>query len=90
MIKHSAESYQPKKNELIKSEEEMQNIWNTSVPSHEKVKQFTKELKKFRSLLKTMAEPVKVQIHQQAETVRPSNDTSTQESTTNEIDGTIV
>ena len=46
MIKHSAESYQPKKNELIKSEEEMQNIWNTSVPSHEKVKQFTKELKK--------------------------------------------
>ena len=37
-----------------------------------------------------MAEPVKVQIHQQAETVRPSNDTSTQESTTNEIDGTIV
>ena len=46
--------------------------------------------KKFRSLLKTMAEPVKVQIHQQAETVRPSNDTSTQESTTNEIDGTIV
>ena len=33
---------------------------------------------------------MKVQIRQQAETVRPSNDTSTQESTTNEIDGTIV
>ena len=37
-----------------------------------------------------MTEPAKVQIHQQAETVKPSYDSSTQESTTNEIDGTIV
>ena len=75
MTKHSAKSYQPKKNELIKSEEEMQNIWNTSVHAHEKVKQFTEELNKFRSLLKTMTEPAKVQIHQQAEAVKPSDDT---------------
>ena len=67
MTKHSAKSYQPEKNELIKSEEEMQNVWNTSVPPHEKVKQFTEELNKFRSLLKTMTEPVKVQVQQQAE-----------------------
>ena len=86
MTKHSAKSYQPEKNELLKSEEEMQNI---SVPPHEKVKQFTEELNKFRSLLKAMTEPVKVQIHQQAERVKPSYDTSTQESTTNEIDGTV-
>ena len=52
MTKHSAKSYQPEKNELIKSEEEMHNVWNTSVPPHEKVKQFTEELNKFRSLLK--------------------------------------
>ena len=64
MTKHSAKSYQPEKNKLTKSEEEMQNIWNTSVPPHEKVKQFTEELKKFRSLLKKMAKPVKVQFHQ--------------------------
>ena len=57
---------------------------------HEKVKQFTEKLNKFRSLLKTMTEPVKVQIRQQTETVKPSGDTSTQESTTNEIDGSIV
>ena len=60
MTKHSAKNYKPEKNELIKSEEEMQNIWNTSVPPHEKVKQLTEELNKFRSLLKTMTEPVKV------------------------------
>ena len=90
MTKHSAKRYQPEKNELIKSEEEMQNIWNSSVPPHEKVKQFTEELHKFRSLLKTMAEPVKVQIHQQAERVKPCYDTSTQKSTINEIDGTII
>ena len=90
MTKHRAKSYQSEKNKLIKSEEEMQNIWNTSVPPHEKVKQFTEEINKSRSLLKTMTEPVKVQIHQQAETVKPSDDTSTQESATNEIDRTIV
>ena len=56
--KHSAKSYQPEKNELIKLEKEMQNVWNASVRPHEKVKQFTEELKKFRSLLKTMTEPV--------------------------------
>ena len=78
MTKHSAKSYKPEKNELIKSEEEMQNIWNTSVPPHEKVKQLTEELNKFRSLLKTMTEPVKVQIHQQGERVKPSYNTSTQ------------
>ena len=32
MTNHTAKSYQPEKNELIKSEEVMQNIWNTSVP----------------------------------------------------------
>ena len=85
MTNHTAKSYQPEKNELIKSEEVMQNIWNTIVP-----KQLTEELNKFRSLLKTMTEPVKVQIHQQVETVKPSYDTSTQESTTNQIDLTIV
>ena len=58
MKKHSAKSYQPEKNELIKFEKEMQNVWNASLPPHEKVKQFTEELKKFRSLLKTMTEPV--------------------------------
>ena len=31
MTKCSAKSYQPEKQELIKSEEEMKNIWNTSV-----------------------------------------------------------
>ena len=62
MTKHSAKSYQPEKNKLIKSEEEMQSVWSTIVLPHEKVKQFTEELNKFRSLLKTMSEPVKVQI----------------------------
>ena len=37
-----------------------------------------------------MTEHVKVQIQQQAERVKPSYDISTQESTTNEIDGAIV
>ena len=60
MTKHSAKSYQLEKNKLIKSEKEMQNIWNTSVPPYEKVKQFTEELNKSRSLLKTMTEPVKI------------------------------
>ena len=69
MTKHSAKSYQPDKNELIKKEEEMQNNWNTSVLSHEKSETVHRKLNKFRSLLKTMIEPVKVQIHQQAETV---------------------
>ena len=77
MIKHRARSYQPEKNELIKSEEEMQNVWNTSVPPHEKVKQFTEELNKIRSLLKTMTEPVNMQIQQK---VKPSYNTSTQKS----------
>ena len=80
MIKQRARSYQPEKNELIKSEEEMQNVWNTSVPPHEKVKQFTEELNKIRSLLKTMTEPVNMQIQQQAEKVKPSYNTSTQKS----------
>ena len=62
MTKHSAKSYQPEKNKLIESEEEMQSVWSTIVLPHEKVKQFTEELNKFRSLLKTMSEPVKVQI----------------------------
>ena len=44
MPKRNAKSYQRKKNELIRFEEEMQNVWNTSVPPHEKVKQFTAEL----------------------------------------------
>ena len=70
MTKHSAKSYQPEKNEQIKSEKEMQNVWNASVPPHEKVKQFTEELNKFRSILKTMTEPVKVQVQQQAERVK--------------------
>ena len=61
----------------------MQNIWNISVPSHEKVKQFTEELNKFKSHLEEMTEPEKVPIHQQAERVKPSYDTSTRESTTN-------
>ena len=90
VIKHSPKSYQSEKNELIKSEEEIQDVWNTSVPPHEKVKQFTEVLNQFRSLLKTMAEPVKVQIYHQSETARTSDDTSTQESTTNEIDETIA
>ena len=68
----------------------MQNIWSTSVPPHEKVKHFTEELNKFRSLLKRITEPVKVPIHQQAETVKPSCTTSTKESRTLEIDGTIA
>ena len=86
----SAKSCQPEKNELIKFEGNMENVWNTIVPRHEKVKLFSKELDKFRSLLKTMTEPVKVQIHQQAETVKPSYETSTPENATNETDGTIV
>ena len=32
----------------------MQNVWNTSVPPHEKVKQFTEELNKCKSLMKTI------------------------------------
>ena len=87
MTKHSAKSYQVEKNELIKSEEEMQNIWNTSVPPHEKVKQFTEELNKFKLLLKTMKEPVKVQIYRQAETVKLYDHTSTQESTLTRLMG---
>ena len=90
MTKHRAKSYQPEKNELIKSEEKIQNLWNTSVPPHEKVRQCTEKLNKFRSLLKTVTEPVTVQIQQQAERVKPSYETSTQESTANEIDWTIV
>ena len=86
----SAKSCQPEKNELIKFEGNMENVWNTIVPRHEKVKLFSKELDKFRSLLKTMTQPVKVQIHQQAETVKPSYETSTPENATNETDGTIV
>ena len=86
----SAKSCQPERNELIKFEGNMENVWNTIVPRHEKVKLFSKELDKFRSLLKTMTEPVKVQIHQQAETVKPSYETSTPENATNETDGTIV
>ena len=62
MTKHSAKSYQPEKNKLIQPEEEMQSVWSTSVVPHEKVKQFTEELNKFRSFLTTMTEPVKVQI----------------------------
>ena len=90
MTKHRAKSYQPEKNELIKSKEKIQNLWNTSVPPHEKVRQCTEKLNKFRSLLKTVTEPVTVQIQQQAERVKPSYETSTQESTANEIDWTIV
>ena len=90
MTKHRAKSYQPEKNELIKSKEKIQNLWNTSVPPHEKVRQRTEKLNKFRSLLKTVTEPVTVQIQQQAERVKPSYETSTQESTANEIDWTIV
>ena len=86
----SAKSCQPERNELIKFEGNMENVWNTIVPRHEKVKLFSKELDKFRSLLKTMTQPVKVQIHQQAETVKPSYETSTPENATNETDGTIV
>ena len=37
-----------------------------------------------------MTEPVKVQIHQQAERVKCSFDTSTQESRNNETDGNII
>lgn len=62
----------------------MQNVWNTSVPPHEKVKLFTKELNKFRSLLKQW-QAVKVQIHEQVKTVKPLYETSTQETTTNEM-----
>ena len=58
--KHTAKSYQPEKSELIKSEEEMQNFWDSSVPPHEKVKLFIEKLNKFKSLLKTIAEPLKV------------------------------
>ena len=42
----------------------MQNVWNTRLPPDEKVNLFIKEINIFRSLLKTMTESVKVQIHQ--------------------------
>ena len=87
IIKRSTKSYQHEKNDLIKSKGEMQNIWNTSVPPHEKVKQFTEELNKFKLLLKTMKEPVKVQIYRQAETVKLYDHTSTQESTLTRLMG---
>ena len=64
----------------------MKNIWNTSVPPDEKVKLFIKKFNKFRSLLKTMKEPVKVQIHQQNETVKRLHE----KSKTNGIGGAIV
>ena len=54
----------------------MQNILNVSVLPHEKVKQFTEELYKFKSFLETML--VKVITHQQAERVKPSYDIFTQ------------
>ena len=37
-----------------------QKVWNTSIPPHEKVKLFTEEFNKFKSLLKTITKPVKV------------------------------
>ena len=88
LTKHIAKRYQLERDDLIKSDEEMQNILNVNVPPHEKVKQFTEELYKFRSLLETML--VKVKIHQQAERVKPYYDISTQESITKEINGSIV
>ena len=66
--KHTAKSYQPEKSELIKSEEGMQNVWDSS--AHQKVKLSTEELNKFKSLLKTM--PLKVQIQQQDAQQTPS------------------
>ena len=66
----------------------MQNILNVSVLPHENVKQFTEEHYKFKSLLETML--VKVKIHQQAERVKPSSNIFTQETTTKEINGSIV
>ena len=65
LTKHTVKSYQPEKSELIKSEKEMQSVWDSSVPAHEKVKLCTEELNKSKSLLKTMAEPPKVKIQQQ-------------------------
>ena len=65
LTKNPVKSYQPEKSELIKLEEEMQSVWDSSAPPHEKVKPFTEELNKFKSLLKTMAEPLKGQIQQQ-------------------------
>ena len=50
----------------------MQNVWDSSVPPHEKVKLFTEELNKFKSLLKTVAEPLKVQMQQQDVQETPS------------------
>ena len=50
----------------------MQSVWDRSVLPHEKVKLFTEELNKFKSLLKTMVEPLKVQIQQQDVQQTPS------------------
>ena len=50
----------------------MQSAWDTSALPNEKLKLFTEKLNKFKFLLKTMAEPVKVQIQQQDVRQTPS------------------
>ena len=44
--------YLLEKVELEKSEQEIKNVWNAPIPPHEKVRIFTKELNKFKSLVK--------------------------------------
>ena len=61
-------SYQPEKEEVLKSEQEMKDVWNTSIPPHEKVKMFTEELSKFKTLVNTLSQPLKVEVTDQKST----------------------
>ena len=57
--------YLLEKVELEKSEQEIKNVWNTPIPPHEKVRIFTEELNKFKSLVNKALQPLRVKIRDQ-------------------------
>jgi len=52
----------PERTEIKNAEQEMNNIWDTSIPPYEKMRRFTQELSKFKSMLNELSQPLKVQM----------------------------
>ena len=57
--------YLLEKVELEKSKQEIKNVWNTPIPPQEKVRIFTEELNKFKSLVNKALQPLRVKIPDQ-------------------------
>ena len=54
--------HKPERNELIRSEQKMKDVWSSNMSPHEKVKHFTDELSKFTTYMNALNQPLNIEI----------------------------